>query len=92
MPPKSTPRFNVPMSRVAIEPPELDDTSTIYSGSRTSGGTFSTPSLYSSGSGRDRDSRRAIAGIDIVDELTDRMNTVTNFTQMDKSLAKQAQM
>lgn len=89
LPSKSAPRYTTPVTRVAIDPPELDDSSTIYSGTRASD--FSTPSLYSSRSGRDYNSRADVAGVDVMDELAERMSTVFDPIRMDRSLAKQAQ-
>lgn len=82
MPTKASTQYNYPMSRVAMSPPELSDTSTVYS-SRRSGGTLSDLS-------DDYDSRYP-AGIDVMDELSERMNNVFDPIRMDKSIARQAQ-
>ena len=64
-----------------MSPPELSDAGTVYS--RTSGGTYSDIS-------DDYDSRYK-PGIDVMDELSERMNTVFDPMKMDKSIVRQAQ-
>ena len=68
------------MSRVALEPPELPDTSTVYS--RGSGGTFSDIS-------DDYDSRYP-TDINVMDQLSDRMEKMWDPTRMDRMIAGQA--
>lgn len=82
MPTKTSKTYNHPVSRVAMSPPELDEVNTIYS-SRRSGGTLSDIS--------DDYESRYPDGIDVMDELTDRMNSVFDPTKMDRSIVKQAQ-
>lgn len=82
MPTKTSTTYNHPVSRVAMSPPELDETSTVYS-SRRSGGTLSDIS--------DDYESRYHSGIDVMDELSDRMNSVFDPTKMDRSIVKQAQ-
>ncbi|KAK5069815.1 hypothetical protein LTR64_008002 [Lithohypha guttulata] len=83
MPSTKTPSaYSRPVSRVALEPPELSDTSTVYS-SRRSGGTLSDIS--------DEYESRLPGGIDVMDELSERMNTVFDPMKMDRSIARQAQ-
>ncbi|KAJ5493214.1 hypothetical protein N7539_001960 [Penicillium diatomitis] len=76
-----------PISRVPGSPPEYSDASTT-GGSRSSGGlTFS-----SAGRSVDYDSSSAsYSGVDMVDILSDRMQTAFDPTSLDKGLAKQAQ-
>lgn len=83
MPTKTSPTYNIPVSRVAMSPPELDETSTIYSSGRRSG-TLSDIS-------DDYESSRYHAGIDVMDELSERMNSVFDPTKMDRVIVKQAQ-
>lgn len=67
-----------------MSPPEISDTSTVYS-SRRSGGTLSDIS-------DDYESSRYPTAIDVMDELTDRMDKIWDPTKkMDKSIARQAQ-
>lgn len=66
-----------------MSPPELSDTSTISGRSRKSGGTFSDIS--------DDYESRLPGGIDVMDELSDRLNTVFDPIKMDRSIARQAQ-
>ena len=66
-----------------MSPPELSDAGTVYS--RTSGGT------YSDIGGSDDYESRYPPGIDVMDELSERMNTVFDPLKMDKSIARQAQ-
>ncbi|KAJ5674082.1 domain KxDL [Penicillium macrosclerotiorum] len=76
-----------PISRVAGSPPDYSDASTT-AGSRTSGGlTFS-----SAGASGDYDSSSAsYSGVDVVDVLSDRMQTAFDPTPLDKGIARQAQ-
>lgn len=66
-----------------MSPPELSDTSTVYS-SRRSGGTLSDVS-------DDYESRYQSSGIDVMDELSERMNNVFDPMKMDRSIVRQAQ-
>lgn len=96
MPSGKGPVYNYPTSRVA-DPPELSDTSTSYASGRSSGGSYSVRSDSSYGGSHhsgDYDSmysRGPAPGIDVVDELADRMHGAFDPIRMDKSLAKQAQ-
>lgn len=83
MPTKTSTTYNLPVSRVAMSPPELDETSTIYSSGRRSG-TLSDIS-------DDYESSRYHSGIDVMDELSERMNSVFDPTKMDRVIVKQAQ-
>lgn len=65
-----------------MSPPEISDTSTVYSGRRS--GTLSDIS-------DDYESARYPTAIDVMDELTDRMDKVSDYTKMDKAIARQAQ-
>ncbi|KKA23632.1 hypothetical protein T310_2349 [Rasamsonia emersonii CBS 393.64] len=77
-----------PVTRVAVSPPELSDSSTT-AGSRTSG--FSgTSSSYAGSVGGDYESSSA-SGVDVVDMLNDRMNDAFDPTPLDRGLAMQAQ-
>ena len=92
MPPGKAPIYSYPQSRVA-DSPELSDTSTSYSSRGVSAGSYSVRSGSSHGgshSGGDYESYRR-PGIDVVDELTERMNSAFDPIRMDRSLAKQAQ-
>ena len=94
MPSGKAPVYSYPVSRVA-ESPEISDSVTSYPSSRISASSYSVPygsSYGGSHSGGDYESfspRRA--GIDVVDELSDRMNSAFDPIRMDRSLAKQAQ-
>jgi biogenesis of lysosome-related organelles complex 1 subunit KXD1 len=91
--PSKAPAFNYPVSRVAMSPPELSDSSTNYSGSRHSGGSYSarSSSYAPSQSSRDYDDYNATSGVDVVDMLSERMNGAFDTMKMDRSLARQAQ-
>ncbi|KAK5204719.1 hypothetical protein LTR67_007525 [Exophiala xenobiotica] len=90
MPPK-TPTYSTPFSR-AMSPPELSDTSTSYAGSRTSAGSYSARSSYApSHSGSDYDSYASHPGVDVMDVLSEKMNTAFDPIRMDRSLVNQAQ-
>lgn len=75
-----------PVSRVSGSPPELSDTSTT-AGSRTSAGF----SYGSGGLGGDYESSSTYSGVDVVDVLSDRMQSTFDPTPLDKGLAMQAQ-
>ena len=83
-PTKTSNAYHHPLTRAAALDPELDETSTIYSSSR-SGGTFSDIS------GDDYASSYKRGGIDVMDELSERMNTVFDPSNMDRMVARQAQ-
>lgn len=88
--PTKAPASSQPLSRIAMSPPELSDTSTIYS--RSTGGTFSDRSSYAeSHSSRGYSARGYPSGIDVMDELSDRMNSAFDPIRMDRSMARQAQ-
>ncbi len=90
MPPK-TPTYSTPFSR-AMSPPEMSDTSTSYAGSRTSAGSYSARSSYApSHSGSDYDSYASHPGVDVMDVLSEKMNTAFDPIRMDRSLVNQAQ-
>jgi hypothetical protein len=92
-PPGKGPMYTQPISRVA-DAPEFSDSSTTYSSSGRSGGSFSVRSGSSyagSHSGTDYDSHYSRSGIDVVEELSERMNSAFDPLRLDKSLAKQAQ-
>ncbi|KIX03438.1 uncharacterized protein Z518_06990 [Rhinocladiella mackenziei CBS 650.93] len=92
MPPKTS-SYSLPVSRVAISPPELSDTGTTYDGSRTSAGSYSARSsnYAPSHSSGDYDSCNSQSGVDVVDMLADKMNGAFDPIRMDRSLASQAQ-
>ncbi|KAL9107504.1 MAG: hypothetical protein Q9227_007606 [Pyrenula ochraceoflavens] len=82
-----------PVSRVAVSPPDLSDASTV-SGSR--GASREAPSSYSANSSsyapsfsNDYESCSA-GGVDVVDMLSDRMNSAFEPMRLDRSLATQA--
>ena len=90
--PSKTPTYSYPVSRVAMSPPEMSDTSTSYSG-RTSGGSYSARSsnYAPSHSSGEYDSYHSHSGVDVVDMLSDKMNSAFDPIRMDRSLADQAQ-
>lgn len=90
--PTKAPAYHHPVGRVGISPPDLPDSSTVYSGSGRSGGTFSErgSSYAESHSSRDYGSRYG-SGIDVMDELSDRMDRAFDPITMDRSIARQAQ-
>lgn len=76
-----------------MSPPELSDTtSTSYNG-RTSGGSYSARSsnYAPSHSSGDYDSYHPHSGVDVVDMLSEKMNSAFDPIRMDRSLADQAQ-
>ena len=81
--PSKTPPYHYPLSRVALSPPEMSDSST-YSASRSSGRSYSARSS-------DYDSYNSASGVDVVEMLSERMNTAFDPIRMDQSLARQAQ-
>jgi hypothetical protein len=86
--PSKAPAYN---SRVALSPPEMSDSST-YSESRTSGRSYSARSSeYAGSQSSDYDSYHSHSGVDVVDMLSERMNSAFDPIRMDKSLARQAQ-
>jgi biogenesis of lysosome-related organelles complex 1 subunit KXD1 len=90
--PSKAPAYHYPVSRIAMSPPELSDSSTYRSGSRSSGQSYSArSSSYAPSQHSDYDSYNSASAVDVVDMLSDRMNTAFEPIRMDKSLAKQAQ-
>ncbi|OAP56461.1 hypothetical protein AYL99_09640 [Fonsecaea erecta] len=89
MPSGKAPVYSYPQSRV-LDSPELSDTSTSYTGSRTSAGSYSRSSYAPSHSSGDFDSYTH-SGVDVVDMLSDKMNAAFDPIRLDRSLAKQAQ-
>jgi hypothetical protein len=104
------PHPDSPLSRVSVSasPPEHISANSSTAGSRTSGGTYSTPSGtgyvsshpsaagYVGGYGGNYEYDHSSAsgnGVDVVDMLSERMNTAFEFapTRMDEGLVKQAQ-
>lgn len=76
-------------SRAAMSPPEMSDSST-YGGSRSSGRSYSAlPSDYAASQSSEYDSYNS--GVDVVDMLSERMNSAFDPIRMDKSLARQTQ-
>jgi biogenesis of lysosome-related organelles complex 1 subunit KXD1 len=90
--PSKAPAYHYPVSRIAMSPPEMSDSSTTYSGSRSSGQSYSArSSSYAASQSSDYDSYNSASGVDVVDMLSERMNSAFELNRMDKSLAKQAQ-
>lgn len=90
--PSKAPAYHYPVSRIAMSPPEMSDSSTTYSGSRSSGQSYSArSSSYAASQSSDYDSYNSASGVDVVDMLSERMNSAFEPIRMDKSLAKQAQ-
>jgi biogenesis of lysosome-related organelles complex 1 subunit KXD1 len=88
--PSKAPAYNYSLSRVALSPPEMSDSST-YSESRSSGRSYSARSSdYAGSQSSDYDSY-SHSGVDVVDMLSERMNSAFDPIRMDKSLARQAQ-
>lgn len=89
--PSKAPAYNYsPVSRVALSPPEMSDSST-YSG-RSSGRSYSALSSdYAASQSSEYDSYNSHSGVDVVDMLAERMNSAFDPTRMDKSLVRQAQ-
>ena len=94
MPPGKAPAYTQPTSRV-VDAPDFSDTSSSYASSR--GGSSGSYSVVSHSSyapshvSGDYESRYSRGGIDVVDELSDRMNSAFDPIRMDRSLVKQAQ-
>ena len=89
--PSKTPAYNYTVSRVPMSPPEMSDSST-YGGSRSSGRSYSARSSdYAASQSSDYDSYNPHSGVDVVDMLSERMNSAFDPIRMDKSLARQAQ-
>lgn len=104
--PSKAPAYSYPVSRVAISPPEYSDSSSAgsrhsggsysvrssdsYRSSRSSGSSSgrSDRDLYETGS---RHSGKGRFEADPVEMLTERMDKISDFTKMDRSLARQAQ-
>ncbi len=90
--PSKAPAYHYPVSRIAMSPPEMSDSSTTYSGSRSSGQSYSARSSSCAASqSSDYESYNSASGVDVVDMLSERMNSAFEPIRMDKSLAKQAQ-
>jgi len=94
MPSKGT-SYTYPVSRVAVagSPIEFSDSSTTSSGSRHSSGRSSARSSDYAASQYDDDfdNYKLQSGVDVVDMLSERLNTAFDPMRMDKSLARQAQ-
>ena len=89
--PSKAPAYHYPVSRGGLSPPEMSDSST-YSGSRSSGPSYSVRSSdYAASHGSDYDSYTSHSGVDVVDMLSERMDSAFDPIGMDKSLARQAQ-
>ena len=88
--PSKAPAYNYPVSRVALSPPEMSDSST-YSDGHSSSRSYSVRSGdYAGSQSSDHDSY-SHSGVDVVDMLSERMNSAFDPIRMDKSLARQAQ-
>lgn len=88
--PSKAPAYHYPISRVAMSPPEMSESST-YSGSRSSGRSYSARSSdYAASQSSDYESYNSASGVDVVDMLSERMNTAFDPIRMDESLARQA--
>ncbi len=74
-----------------MSPPEMSDSSTTYSGSRSSGQSYSARSSNYAASQSSDEGYNSASGVDVVDMLSERMNSAFEPIRMDKSLAKQAQ-
>jgi biogenesis of lysosome-related organelles complex 1 subunit KXD1 len=89
--PSKAPAYHYPNSRIAASPPEMSDSST-YGASRASGRSYSARSSdYAASQSSDYDSYNSQSGVDVVDMLSERMNTAFDPIRMDKSLARQTQ-
>lgn len=77
-----------PVTRVAVSPPDLSDSSTT-AGSRTSGYSGTSSSYAGSVSGDYESS--CVSGVDVVDMLNDRVNNAFDPTPLDRGLVMQAQ-
>jgi hypothetical protein len=89
--PSKAPAYHYPVSRVAMSPPEMSDSST-YSGSRSSGRSYSARSSDCAASqSSDYDSYTSASSVDVVEMLSERMNAAFDPIRMDQSLARQAQ-
>jgi len=89
--PSKAPAYHYPVSRIAMSPPEMSDSSTTYSGSRSSGQSYSARSSNYAASQSSDEGYNSASGVDVVDMLSERMNSAFEPIRMDKSLAKQAQ-
>lgn len=90
--PSKSPAGYYPVSRVAVSPPDLSDASTV-SGGRTSAASYSVNSDSYAGSvsgDYETSSGGSYNGVDVVDMLSDRMNSAFDPIRLDKNLAKQA--
>lgn len=89
--PSKAPAGYYPVSRVAMSPAEVSDASTV-GGSRTSASYSANSSSYAgSASEYDTSSSGSYPSVDVVDMLSDRMNSAFDPIRMDKALATQAQ-
>lgn len=89
--PSKAPAYHYPASRVARSPPEMSDSSTC-SGGRSSGRSYSARSSdYAASQSSDYDSCTSASSVDVVEMLSERMNTAFDPIRMDQSLARQAQ-
>lgn len=90
--PAKAPAYHYPVSRIAMSPSTMSESSTTHSGSRSSGQSYSArSSSYAASQSSDYDSYNSASGVDVVDMLSERMNSAFDPIRMDKSLAKQAQ-
>ena len=93
MPYGKTPVYTQPISRVDAS--DLSDIGSSYNSSRGgSSGSYSVGSRSSyagSHSGGDYESHYSRGGIDVVDDLANRMNSAFDPIRMDRSLVKQTQ-
>lgn len=90
MPSKSPAYY--PVSRVAVSPPDVSDASTV-TGGRTSTASYSVNSDSYAGSvsgDYETSSGGSYNGVDVVDMLSERMNSAFDPIRLDKNLAKQA--
>lgn len=90
--PSKAPAYHYPVSRIAMSPPEMSDSSTAYYDSRSSGQSYSVGSdSYAASQNSDYESYKSASGVDVSDMLSERMNTAFEPLRMDKAVAKQAQ-
>ena len=90
--PTKTPTYSLPTSRVAMSP-DYSDSSTTYSshGSRHSAGSYSVGSYAPSASSSEDYGYDRHEGVDVVDELSNRLNSAFDGIKMDRALVQQAQ-
>src|SRR5271163_2312776 len=90
--PSKAPAYHHPGPRIPpMSPPELSDSSS-YRPSRFSGGSYSarSSSSYAPSHTSEYDSYNPNSSVDIMDTLSERMNSAFDPIKMDKSLARQA--